>query len=118
MKAINLHSIKRGENAPKTFIYLFTLLVSLFMTQSMSAATITSNAVVGRWDATGSWVGGIVPTATDDVVIATGAVITIRDPYNLATPALCNSLTINGTLTMGSGSGSLRSLSVTTFIMI
>ena len=54
------------------------------------AATITSNAVTGNWSAPGTWAGGIVPGAGDDVIIANGADITVDGNYT------CQSLTYNG----------------------
>ena len=62
-------------------------------------ATIVSNAVTGNWSAGASWVGGIVPGASDDVIIADGATITIDGNYS------CNNLQVgqgsSGTLVGG-----------------
>ncbi|MFT3740032.1 MAG: hypothetical protein QM786_14865 [Breznakibacter sp.] len=57
------------------------------------AATITSTGTGGNWNATSTWVGGGVPTTTDDVVIAAGAMVTINQTVT------CANLTIDGTLT-------------------
>jgi hypothetical protein len=94
------------------------------------AGNITSTAVGGNWSSAATWVGGVVPTATDNVTIADGATVTIDVPtatcFNLtvgqgtsgileyiSTPA--SSLTVNSDLTVlvggafTAGSGSLTS---------
>lgn len=67
------------------------LLIALICPFTVLGATITSTGAGGDWNAGGSWVGGVAPTATDDVIIASGATI------NLTTNQTCATLTINGT---------------------
>ena len=55
---------------------LLILFISLFQ-NFIFGATITSTGTGGNWNETSSWVGGIVPTAADDVVITSGATITV-----------------------------------------
>ena len=77
---------------------------------------ITSTASGGNWNATTTWVGGVVPTASDNVTIADGATVTI----NTAASAL--------TLGVGTGAGPAavlqfesnnpRTITVGTFVVI
>lgn len=82
---------------------IVSLLVVLYVSLlSVEAATITSNAVTGNWSTKGSWVGNVVPTATDDVVIVSGANITMQGNTTM------NSLTINsGGILTDNGSGTI-----------
>lgn len=50
-----------------------TIIIFLFgfLTNVILAATITSTSSGGNWTNTSTWSGGIIPVATDDVVIAT-----------------------------------------------
>ncbi|MCX6266150.1 MAG: T9SS type A sorting domain-containing protein [Bacteroidetes bacterium] len=75
-------------------------------------ATITSTATGGNWNAGGTWVGGVVPSSTDNVVIASGATITLDGVRT------CASLTINrpsagNTNTLNINSNSLTCSSLT-----
>lgn len=70
---------------------LLLIFLLLFCFGISSAATITSSGT-GNWTSTTSWVGGVVPTANDDVIIATGSIITINSNVS------AKSLTINGIL--------------------
>ena len=76
---------------------------------TIAAGTRTSTAVGGLWSATGTWVGGIVPSSADNAVIANGATVTID------TAAACLNLTV-GQGTSGilqyDDSGVVRSLAV------
>ena len=47
------------------------------------AASISSTAAGGNWNTGGTWVGGIIPTAADDVTIVTGATVTIDTEHLL-----------------------------------
>ena len=66
-----------------------TVLVLVVFSFKTFSATITSNAVTGNWNAPATWVGGVVPGAADDVIIANGATVNIT-----STPITCLSLTV------------------------
>ncbi len=72
---------------------LLPILILLLAISSLSYSQITSAGVKGLWGANTTWIGGVVPTATDDVVIAAGDSVT----FSTATAA-CKNLTINGVL--------------------
>ncbi|MEP4091103.1 T9SS type A sorting domain-containing protein [Reichenbachiella sp.] len=78
----------------------FSLLIILLLSLSTAIqAQITSNGS-GKWHQTTTWVGGVVPTSTDAVIIAAGHTVT----YNALHPSggdndeTIAALTINGTL--------------------
>jgi hypothetical protein len=74
----------------KTMVQL--LVISLLVC-GLSLAQIKS-AKSGVWGADTTWVGGVVPTASDDVIIDTSTTVTV----NIAA-AVCNNLTVKGTVT-------------------
>jgi len=58
------------------------LIVSILgLSQEAFALPITS-AQTGNWKDDSTWVGGVVPAGTDDVVIDNGHVVTINWRYN------------------------------------
>ncbi len=81
---------------------------SAFITNSQATtapANISSTATGGLWNATGTWVGGVVPTLADNVTIVDGATVTIN-----VTTATCWNLTVGqgttGTLIYLAGTAS------------
>jgi hypothetical protein len=81
-------------------LQLTVFLLCLFT--SLNAAVRQSNVATGNWTATTTWLGGIVPTIFDDVIIETGHTITI-DPLAAGGISSCKSLTVNGKLIYASG---------------
>lgn len=63
------------------------------------AATITSTSSGGNWNDATTWVGGIVPRSTDDVVIATNATV-LMDAANVGTGILSLNVSTGSTLQM------------------
>ncbi|KQX12982.1 T9SS sorting signal type C domain-containing protein [Flavobacterium sp. Root420] len=70
---------------------LLLIFFMLFCFGFSNGATITSTGT-GNWTSSTSWIGGVLPTANDDVIIGTGSSITLSTNVSL------KSLTINGTL--------------------
>ncbi len=63
---------------------------------TLAGGNIISNGTGGgSWNTTTTWVGGVVPTNTDNVTIVSGDVVTIN------ANAACVNLNVNGTLNIG-----------------
>ncbi|WP_344817426.1 fibronectin type III domain-containing protein, partial [Flavobacterium cheonanense] len=69
-----------------------------------SSQTLTTNAITsvttGNWNSTSTWIGGIIPSCSSNVIIANGHNVTVNSVSNVS-----RNLTINsgGTLTIASG---------------
>ena len=72
---------------------LMTVAAGLLLIAAVSTAQIKS-AKSGVWSADTTWVGGVVPTANDDVLIDTSTTVTV----NVAN-AVCKNMTVKGTVT-------------------
>jgi hypothetical protein len=62
-------------------------------TSTLGGTTINATAVGGSWTSNATWVGGVVPSLGQNVVIPSGSTVTI-DGTNL----FCRNLTVNGVL--------------------
>ena len=71
---------------------LIALCITILLLASAQAATITSTGVLGSWNQTASWVGGVIPGVNDDVIIPLGSTVTLGSTEN------CKSLTVKGYL--------------------
>ncbi len=74
----------------KNFTKIVTLFACLMMLNNVKAATITA-AATGSWTATTTWVGGVVPTTGDNVIIPAGKVVT----YSFGSSSFVNPATIS-----------------------
>ena len=78
---------------------LFTiLLISLIYSTNVSSQILSSQS--GEWTLTSTWVGGIVPTRTDDVVIKSGHIVEISSGRDVRSIEIKS----GGTLKISNGS--------------
>lgn len=78
--------------------YLQAIIAGLFLVVlNASAGTIVSQSAGGNWNNTGTWIGGVVPGANDNVFIDGNVTLTAT--------TTCNTLQVNSgkTLTINSG---------------
>lgn len=71
------------------------------------AATITSTSTGGNWNDGTTWVGGIIPRSTDDVVIAANAAV-LMDAANVSSGILTLTVSTGSTLQTGATAGNIR----------
>ena len=105
-------------NSPSSLYSCYTSGQSSVYLYKKAASAITSNAGGGAWGTGSTWVGGVAPTASDNVVIAgpvtagaltrnAGTTTTINTGASLSmTGTYTNNgtTTVNGTFEIGSGS--------------
>lgn len=77
---------KKSIDITKTILFV---MLFCFFSSFIHGATITSYQT-GNWSSASTWVGGVVPSSLDDVVIAQNDQITVNGSY------ACLSLTLNG----------------------
>ncbi|WP_321288847.1 HYR domain-containing protein [uncultured Sunxiuqinia sp.] len=74
----NIHFINLKSNiSDNNSTFFSSLYHNNFPINNPAAGTITSISTGGSWSDPASWVGGVVPGAGDDVIIANGTTITI-----------------------------------------
>jgi len=95
INAVSFTGVSSTSNAANIFVDD----MSVFNTvpTSIGVTGITS-AQSGDWAATSTWVGGVVPTATDNVIIAAGHTVSTA-----ASLTRTGSTTVNGTFQLNSG---------------
>ncbi len=95
--------IRKWHMLPHAKPIFITLLLSVFFFRSFGA-NITSTSTGGNWNATGSWIGGVVPVAGDVVTIDYRANITVT--ANAACASItwsATAMTASRALTINSG---------------
>lgn len=70
---------------------VFVIILIALIVNSMSAQTITS-AGSGNWSDASTWVGGVVPTSANNVIIANGHTVIVNSH-----PTSCKNFSISGT---------------------
>lgn len=78
----------------KKYLLLFSILI-VFLSVKNSFSQIKS-AASGNWGDASTWVGSVIPSANDDVIIDAGHTVTIN-----ITSAECKNLQVDGTLIFG-----------------
>ncbi|RYE10627.1 MAG: hypothetical protein EOP51_33080, partial [Sphingobacteriales bacterium] len=79
----------------KSVFFLFAFLLFGFLA---NAAAISSTAAGGNWNATTSWVGGVVPGTGDDVTIVSTATVTVNVASNAKSVVVDGTLNVNANL--------------------
>ncbi len=74
-----------------------------FAAANAPAATIVSTSVGGNWDAPTTWVGGVVPTSSDDAQIFAGASVSVVNNASANSVAFLGSMTNTTSLSVSSG---------------
>ncbi|MCC5945177.1 MAG: BspA family leucine-rich repeat surface protein, partial [Bernardetiaceae bacterium] len=88
--------VAKSLNKSLAIMCFFAILFAINTVQ----AQITSTATGGNWNEGSTWIGGIAPTETQDVVIATTGANTVT----LTANATCNNLIINADATLNPAS--------------
>ena len=98
-------------------ILLIGVLCLIFHNQAQ-AATITSNVVTGGlWSAPSTWILGVVPTSTDDVIIKNASIVingsfVVKSLYLNKDQSGVDALSLSGTNTLSNTAGGLPNLTI------
>lgn len=76
------------------------IVVLLNYNYSVQAATFTSTLAGGNWNSSSSWIGGIVPGATDEVLIVAGSTITVTANASAGKISVSGTLDIDKDITL------------------
>ncbi|MCP9749472.1 T9SS type A sorting domain-containing protein [Ferruginibacter sp. HRS2-29] len=108
----------------KKIYFIFMMLLAV---ANSAFSQITSTASGGNWSNTATWVGGVVPGGSDDVIIADGATVTINTDASALSvtvgqgtsgilqfeQATARTLTVGGNVTVAAGATFRSSLAGT-----
>lgn len=93
--------------AKARFLTFCTLLTGISSPAGITAADRFLSGVDGRWSSTATWVGGMVPTAADDVIVTSNRIVTVD-----VTTAVARSIDLNiGTLRFSTTTSSMLTIS-------
>ena len=120
MKTLLLY-LHHKHHQPNLLKRIGIVLCSLLFVSGLHAQIITSTTTGGNWNATGTWVGGVVPTSTKSVVIngpvtvnvsASAIDVTINAGKSLFmsgtnTLSTSGNLSVAGTLSVGAATGAI-----------
>ena len=90
---INKILINQKRCIMKRAVYFTIISLLLFFSFTSKSFSQITSAKSGNWDGDTTWAGGIVPTVSDNVVIASGMTVTIN-----TSSAACNNLEVTGNL--------------------
>ncbi|MGQ7946090.1 beta strand repeat-containing protein [Flavobacterium sp. WC2509] len=94
---------KNGPGAINFSRSFLSTIVLLFFVSFVNAATITSTGSGGLWSSPSTWIGGVVPTAADDVIVASGSSVILDVNISIGsgiTYTFNGNVTDNGTHTL------------------
>lgn len=84
---------------------------------AVGVAASVADGVPASWNAPATWASGVVPSATQDVVITANKIITFDKNDSGASPT-CGTLTINGTLVIDTTTAANRTMVVNGDIIV
>src|SRR5208282_4922658 len=88
----------------KSLFHLILVMLVTFIGASISQGAIRlTTASGGNWNATSTWVSGVVPTTTDSAIIQAGASVTVTAVALVNSLIFSNNSASTATLTVNSG---------------